>query len=66
MNDHRPVGHNFWIGRDRVEHGWNLIGRCKCGHEVIARTYDDLHSLINDHFDDRRRLAQLEQEEQTR
>ena len=60
----KPPGHNFHVGRDRIDAGWGLRARCRCGHEVAARTYDDLHALINDHYDDARRLAQIEQEEQ--
>lgn len=61
-----PAGHNFRISREAVEDGWTLWGHCKCGHAVTARTYDDLHSLINDHYDDMQRAQQLEEEEAAR
>jgi hypothetical protein len=59
-----PRGHNFRITRERVEHGWALWAHCTCSHTLTARNYDDLTALITDHYDDARRLAQLEQEEQ--
>lgn len=62
----KPSGHNFQISRQKVEAGWTLWGSCKCGHAVTARTYDDLHSLITDHYDDTRRAQQLAAEEAAR
>lgn len=62
----KPAGHNFRIARQKVEDGWTLWGHCTCGHAVTARTYDDLRSLITDHYDDMRRDQQLAAEEAAR
>lgn len=63
MTGHRPLGHNFKVGRTRIEDGWRLIGTCTCRTTINAENYGDLEALIADHYHDARIAQQRAAEE---